>query len=270
MTISAASRRISELEQHVGSPLFERKSRGLDLTAAGRELLPHAQSVTADVERLIDAVVELENGQRGHIRIWANTSSLIQFLPRDLFRFRTQFPNVKIELEERLSSEIIRALHSGHIDMGVIAENTPAVGLERIVYRSDRLVLVVPEDHPIAALPIVSFDDAIKHDFVGTNHDSAILRLLTNAAASRGQIIRINIQATSFDAILSLIHAGHGVSILPREAVAKDLVSWRLKSVPLRDAWSRRKLWLTYRASDALKVEVKNLIEHLSTSSAIG
>ncbi|WP_321857424.1 LysR family transcriptional regulator [Paraburkholderia tropica] len=264
MTLSAVSKRVSELEQQTGHVLFERHSRGLKLTQAGEQLLVHGEAIVGNIERLVNSMEEFGRGVRGRVRIWANTSAIIQFLPNDLFAFRTLYPGIRIELEERLSTEITRALQAGDIDVGIVAGNTPAVGLDRRMYREDQLVLVARQDHPLAASPVVSLSQIVGHELVGTNHGSAILRLLTDAATALGHVLRLSIQSTSFEAIVSLVDAGHGVSVLPRAAVARSLAGRDLALVPISDGWAKRRLWIAFGRDEPRNPDAIRLVEHLA------
>jgi DNA-binding transcriptional LysR family regulator len=102
-------------------------------------------------------------------------------------------------------------------------------------YRQDQLVLVLPRDHALAGHSSVAFEQIVSYDLVGTNHGSAILRQLTDTAKAQGHSLRINIHATSFEAIMSLIDAGHGISVLPRAAVAKSLAGRNPTLIPITD-----------------------------------
>jgi DNA-binding transcriptional LysR family regulator len=263
MTLSAVSRRLTDLEQIIGMPLFERRHRAMVLTAAGEALLGHAQLIVSASERLVGSMSEFSQGIRGTIRLWANTSAIVQFLPKDLFAYRTVYNEVKVEMEERLSDEIIRALQSGDIDLGVVANNATSVGIEKIVYRKDQLVLVVPQGHPLQMQDQATLDDILDRPFVGTNEGSAILRLLSDLAAAQGKSLRISLQASSFEAILSLVEAGHGVSVLPRAAVSKSVTARGMSMIPIAERWAVRQLYLAFRSEHSLNPEVVRLINFL-------
>nr|WP_256261563.1 LysR family transcriptional regulator [Pseudomonas gingeri] len=269
MTLSAVSRRLTDLEQVIGMPLFERRHRSMELTAAGAALLAHAQLIVSASERLAGSMNEFAQGVRGTIRLWANTSAIVQFLPKDLFAYRTVYNKVRVEMEERLSDEIVRALQAGDIDLGVVANNAASVGIEKVVYRKDQLVLVLPHGHPLQSQDYASLDDILDLPFVGTNEGSAILRLLTDLAAAQGKTLRITLQASSFEAILSLVEAGHGISVLPRAAVSKSVAARNMTMISINESWAIRQLYLAYRGELSLNPDVGRLIEFLRARVAI-
>jgi DNA-binding transcriptional LysR family regulator len=266
MTLSALSKRVSELERTADCALFVRLPRGLELTPAGVELVHHARSVLNSVARMADAMGDFAIGVRGHVRIWANTSSITQFLPQDLATFGREHPMIRISLEEKLSEQVISAVSSGEADIGIFADNVPSIGLEKYLYRQDHLVLVVPAHHPLASLDQVSFAETLDYDFVGLNQGSSLLQRLNDAAGALERSLRLRIQVSSFDAISRMIEACLGVGVLPDGAVRT--ANTGLRAIPLSDTWALRSLWLGVRSTASLMPEASKLLDHLRQASA--
>lgn len=260
MTLSALSKRIAELERTVDCALFTRLPRGLELTPAGAELVHYARSVMDTVNRMADGMGDFAIGIRGHVRIWANTSAIIQFLPADLASFLREQPRIRISLEEKLSEQVIAAVAAGEADLGIFADNVPSQGLEKYLYRRDRLILVVPPDHPLAVLPEVGFAETLAYDFVGLNQGSSLLQRLIDAAVGLEMPLRLRIQVSSFDAICRMIEAGLGIGVLPEGALRTGTA---LRAIPLTDSWAARTLWLGVRSEAALVPEATKLLGHL-------
>src|SRR6478735_5728250 len=149
---SAVSKRLSDLEATLQTPLLYRHTRGVNLTPAGESLLHHARSVLFSLEKMQAELSEYADGVRGHVRIHASISAVVQFLPEDLGRFIQAHPEVKIDLEEHLSTEVVRAVQEGAADLGVCNTGVLAEGHELQVrpYRQDQLVLIVPSRHALA------------------------------------------------------------------------------------------------------------------------
>jgi DNA-binding transcriptional LysR family regulator len=266
MTLSALSKRIAELERTADCSLFVRHPRGLELTPAGTELVHHARAVLDSVNRMAHAMGDFASGVRGHVRIWANTSSITQFLPWDLAAFVREQPLIRISLEERVSELVISAVAGGEADLGIFADNVPAPGLEKYLYRRDRLVLLVPSDHPLASMAEISFSETLDYDFVGLNQESSLLQLLSDAAASLDKALRLRIQVSSFDAICRMIEAGLGVGVLPDGALRPENTA--LHAIRLTDHWAHRSLWLGVRARASLTAEAAKLLDHLRKADA--
>src|SRR5574343_602614 len=151
VSVAAASRRIADLEALVGVPLLARGARGVSPTAAGLTLQRHAVELVAGVEQLALPMADYHRGVQGHLRLWANPSAFNGFLPRLLADYAQACPAVKIDLEDALSEDAVRAVAGGVAELAVIGEGTPAPGRETHVCHVDELVLVAPRPHPLDA-----------------------------------------------------------------------------------------------------------------------
>ncbi|MHA7685762.1 LysR family transcriptional regulator [Cupriavidus sp. PET2-C1] len=269
-TLSALSKRISDLERTVDCALFLRVRRGLELTPAGEELVHHARGVLDTVNRMAGDMSDFAIGVRGHVRVWANTSAVIQFLPADLAAFLAAQPLIRISLEERLSQDVIAALASGEADLGIFADNVPAHDIEKFAYHRDRLVVLAPKNHPLAALDEVSFVDTLEYDFVGLNQGSSLLQRLTDASVALEKVLRLRIQVSSFDAICRMIEAGLGIGVLPDGAVRAEILGAGLRAIYLTDPWASRTLWLGVKSETGLQPEAAKLLAHLRSIGAAG
>ncbi|QCI11106.1 LysR family transcriptional regulator [Pseudomonas putida] len=264
LAVSAVSKRISELEAQIGSPLLIRNARGVELTPAGQSLLFYARQLKQTMAQLDNELSEFAAGVKGHIRIHAITSALSQFLPQDVAGFAERYPQIKFDIEERVGSAVIRAVADGRADLGIIASHTPAQGLETLPYRHDELTLVVPGNHPLASLKSVQFNELIEHEFVGPHLDSSLHALLTREADKLGQSLKLRIRISSFDCMCRMVSNGLGLAVLPRSVVEPYLRSYRLKRVVLNEPWARRSLLLVLRKDEAAAPTLRTFIDHLS------
>ena len=268
MALAAVSKRVRDLEAQLDTALLYRRPRGVELTPAGDALLHHARTVLADIDSLQAELSEYSRGVRGHVRIHANTSAIIEFLPEDLALFVRDYPEIKIDLQEHVSTEAIHAVREGLTDIGIFA-NTPTVeGLQVFPYREDRLVLVVPNGHPLAQTARVSLADALPYDFIGLQHDASLHRLLAAASRTAGLPLRMRIQVRSFEGICRMIAHDMGVGVLPIKAVT-HLSGLPLTAVELTDDWAQRMLYLGVRDYDALSVIAREMVDHLTRGPAL-
>ena len=263
LAVGAASKRISDLEAAVGTPLLERHSRGVTLTPAGQALQRHAQRILGDVDQLAAELSDFAAGVVGVVRLWANTSAVIQFLPGDVAAFVAANPGIRIELEERDSADVVLAVADGRADLGLFAERTPPLGLQSRPYRQDRLVLVVPDGHPLAAREAIDFVEACDCEFVSLAAGTSLAQRLQLESAALGRRLKLRIQVRSFDAMCQMVAAGLGVAVLPEAAVQPHLRSMGLRRIALRDAWVQRQLLLGARDFAALPRPARLLMEHL-------
>lgn len=264
LALAAVSKRISDLETLVGTTLLYRRPRGVELTPAGQAFLHHARRIMDNIERLQAELSEYGEGVRGHVRIHSNTSAIIAFLPQDLSAFSRLYPEIKIDLQERVSSEIIAAVRDGLTDIGIFAGHVAAPDLQQLSYRHDRLVLMTPIDHPLAERESIAFSEALAFDFIGLQQDTSLQSLLNEQANLAGKALRMRIQVRSFDAICRMIHHGMGVGVLPEQTIYRDLGDLQLKSIPLSDPWAQRELVIGMRRYASLHVTARHLVDHLT------
>ena len=263
LAVGAASKRISDLELAVGAELFERHSRGVTLTLAGQALHLHALRILRDIDELAAELSDHARGVIGVVRLWANTSAITQFLPRDLSSFIAAHPGIRIELDEQDSQDVVRAVFDGRADLGIFAERTAAPGLQTVTYRRDRLVLVVPEGHELADRGRLAFSQAAEYDFVSLSGSTSLAQRLALESRQLGQGLRVRIHVRSFDAMCQMVAAGLGIAVLPDAAVRPHLRSMGLRRIELSDAWVERELLLCARDFKALARPVRGFVEHL-------
>lgn len=263
MAVSAISKRITELEAQIGSPLLVRNARGVELTPAGQSLLFYARQLKQTMAQLDTELSGYASGVKGHIRIHAITSALSQFLPQDLAGFAQLYPAIKFDIEERVGSAVVRAVADGRADLGIIAAQTPAQGLETFPYRHDELTLVVPAGHALAAHQRVRFAEVLEHEMVGPHLESSVHSLLTSEAERLGKALKLRIRISSFDCMCRMVSNGLGVAVLPRSVIDQYLRSHKLNAVTLDEPWAQRTLLLALRKFDAASATLKTFVDHL-------
>ncbi len=266
LALAAVSKRISDLESLIETELLYRRARGVELTPAGQVFLHHARMILDNIDRLEADLSEYGEGVRGHVRIHSNTSAIIAFLPEDLSAFSREYPQIKLDLQERTSTEAITAVKEGLADIGIFAGHVDPQGLEVFPYRGDQLVLVTPEDHPLSSRESLYLHEAAEHDFVGLQQDTSLQSLLHEQAGRAGRTLRMRIQVRSFDGICRMIHHGMGIGVLPQRTLHRDLRDLHLRLIPLSDNWARRELVIGMRHYDTLPIVSRHLADHLLLS----
>ena len=263
IAVSAASKRLMELEQVLGVSLFVRRAKGMDLTAAGETLLHHARQMLFNVEKMGLELGEHSHGVRGYVRMLANLSAIIQFLPEDLRDFSALHPEVKTDLEERPSNGVVQGVLDGVADLGICSTDTDTKGLPSVTYRPDKLVVLMPADHPLATRHTLAFAETLDSDYVGL-HAASSINMRTHAAAREaGKMLRLRIHVPGFDAMCRMVQANMGIGILPQKAYELFGHALGLHAVPLTDAWSDRRLILVVRDEAQLSPVSRLLFEYL-------
>ena len=263
LALAAASTRIRKMELAFGAELLVRGRQGVTLTQAGRTLLQHARVILAQSERLNEDLTPYARGLAGQVRVLSNTNALTEFLPEALSAFLASHPNVSIDLEERLSDEIVGLIAEGVGDIGVVAGTVDARRLTTYPFRSDRFVLVVAKDHPLARRAKVEFADTLDQDFVGLDRASAIQRFLGSKAANIGRPLKLRVQLRSFDAVCRLVECNVGVGVVPATTARRAAKSMAIKAVDLADPWALRDLTICVRDLAALPPYARQLVDHM-------
>lgn len=270
MAPSAVSKRLSDLEATVGTALLMRHARGVTPTPAGQSLLHHARSVLFSLDKMQGELSEYADGVRGHVRVHANISATVQFLPEDLGAFIRAHDAIKIDLEEHLSTEVLRAVQEGAADLGIchVGSDDATQGLQTLPYRQDRLVLIVPGRHPLAGREAMPFAESLDWDHVGLHANSSIYRAMHAAALASGRNIRLRIRVSGLDAMCRMIHNGLGVGLMPQRAFELMRGVGDLRAVRLSDDWAIRHIDLVARDFSSLPVSARLLVDHLSAQGA--
>lgn len=264
MTVSAASKRLYDLEQTIGTSLFVRKSNGMEPTRAGHSLLSHCRRIFT-VVRSIE--LELSEEASGFIRLVANLSAIVEFLPEDLQSFLATNPAVRIDLANRSSEEVARSVREGTADIGICSADSDLHGLDVAPYRSDRWTLVMRTDHPLACAQRLRLADALAYDFIGLAAGSWINERAARAAREAGAALRMRMHVPGFDAVCRMVQVGMGIGVIPNKVYLAIGASLGLAMVPLDDDWAYRDLHLVTRAGEAPAPATRALVAHLACQS---
>jgi DNA-binding transcriptional LysR family regulator len=268
---SAVSKRISDLEDATGTALLYRHSRGVQPTAAGEALYQHARRLSEYLRQISDEMSDYSAGLIGHARVYVNFTAMVQYLPNVLRDFLRANPKVQIELFEKSSDEVVRAIANGVADLGICSADEASIGdLQFQRYGTDKLVAVVPTDHPLAQQASASFSDFLDDDIVTMPYGSSISKLCRAAAERANKRLRVRIEVTSFEGVRNMVSAGLGVGILPLDSVKPYLRAESFRIIELNDSWSLRPMMIVARNFHLLPVPARMLVDHIKTFAADG
>src|SRR5690606_21813023 len=252
LSTAATSARIKMLEAQLGTKLLYRDSRGVTLTPAGTKLLRHARLILRQVDYVKSEFAEYGSGVFGHIRIFANTTAITEFLPEVLAQFLVRHPAVTVDLQERLSRDIVRGVLDGNADLGLIAGPVKAQGLEVIHYSTDSLLLAVSPGHPLASKPKATLRETLEYPHISFHEGSTLFDLVTTKVELLGRKLPTRIQVSSYEAICRMIEAGVGIGIIPESAARRHCRTMGLVTVPLDETWAIRERSLLVRELEAM------------------
>jgi LysR family transcriptional regulator, regulator for metE and metH len=248
ITQPALSRQLTELEARLGVALFARVGRRLVITKAGERLLACARRVLGEMDAVERELTSGEYaGAAGLVRVATECYTNYHWLPSVLVAFREHWPRVDVRIVPEATARPLPALLDGTLDVAVVHRVTDQRGLQFTPLFDDEMVVVVPPEHRFAHLPAV-LPEAIRDEHLilystSGNESSIIANVLRPAGVEPRQLSRIQLT----EAILELVRAGLGITILSRWAVERHVASGTLAAVPLTSTGYRRRWYAATR-----------------------
>lgn len=247
----------------MGVALFIRKAKGMAVTRAGETLLTHARRMLLSVEKIGIELTEHAQGVRGYVRMVANLSAIVEFLPEDLSVFIQFHERVKLDLEERPSGSVVKGVEDSWADIGICSGDIDTHDLHSALYRRDKLVLVMRDDHPLAGNVSVEFAATLDSDHVGLHAESSINTRAQFASHAAWKALKMRIHVPGFDAVCRMVQVGMGVGVIPYAVFVAIGRSLGLVAVALNDDWAQRELRIVVRDVKALSPVTQALFDHL-------
>ena len=268
---SAISKRIAQLEADLKTPLLERTRRGVHPTDAGLAVLEHARRVLFTIDQIAEEAATFSAGVKGHVRLVATASAVAEMLLDDiaLFMRHPANRNIRVDIEERLSVELIRHVRDGMASIGVCWDSVDLQGLQQRTFRKDRLALAVHPDHPLATKKSLRFEQTLDHEHVGLQPSSAVHMMLQRAAARVGRRVAYRVIVSNFDAAFRVVAANLAISVVPIEIGSPYATMLGVKLIPLTDAWTLRTFIICFADYDALPAASRRLVDHLVERAAL-
>ena len=267
---SAISKRLAQLEHQAGTPLLLRKRHGVVPTTAGNTVLEHARSMLDTAARIKRDMESYAAGTRGQVRILASVSAMTESLAGDVAAF-LKMPahrTTQVDLEERISPEIVRGVRDGLASLGVCWDAVDLGTLQSQPYRSDHLCVVVPQGHSLTRRRSLRFEETLDFEHVSLPINSAVQLLLQRAAAQLGRTLVNRIVVSNFEAALSVVSAGLAISLMPKEVAERQVAAHELRIIALSESWAERRFVVCFRDAAELSLAAKSLVEHLVAQAA--
>ncbi len=254
---SGISRMIADLEKEWQATLLERGKNGVRLTSDGMKLLPHAKALIAEFEKLQMEVDDLQGLQSGIIRIGTISSTATYWLPNMIREFQKQYPNVEYELLLGHYSEIEDWIAEGRVDCGFLRIPTH-MEFETEVLLEDKLLVVLPEDHPLANCAYFPVEALADDPFILLEKSEK--EEISAVFEQNG--ITPNIRFTTVDdhAVMAMVEQGLGISIMPELVLRRHPFHIVTKEL---DVPAARTLGVAVRNKKSASLAVKRFLEYL-------
>lgn len=266
MVTSAVSKRLAQLEETVGATLLRRKRHGVEPTPAGETLLQHARSMLMSARLIERDMASHAAGLQGRVNVLATASVMAESLADHIARFLKQpeHRNIQIDLEERVSPDVVRGIRDGVGALGICWDAVDTGPLHTRTYLHDHLCVAVPQHHPLAHLSSVRLADTLDYEQVIMPIHSAVEVMLQREAGLLGKRLMHRVIVTNFEAAMRVVRADLAIAVVPREVTPLHAQAWGLKILPLQETWARRRFVLCHRGEDNLTPAARMLLEALT------
>jgi DNA-binding transcriptional LysR family regulator len=211
---------IRDLERELAVRLFDRTTRRMELTAAGREFRAHAEKLIADLKHAIDDTHALGERRRGRLIVAAPPLIMEALIPRLLVPFKRDFPGVRVVMIDARTQRILEAVKTGEADIGVGTFAQNEEGLVRTRLARDPLMLFCARGHPLASLQRPKWRDIKDAPLIALTRDSGIRHLVDYGCNAAGIAPQAEYEVALVTTALALVEAGSGVSVLPANALS--------------------------------------------------
>lgn len=220
-----------------------RSQRGTELTPAGEIVNRSAKQVQWQLEAMMKALEPWVDRERGIIRIVANYGATVDFLPEDIADFMADHPATRVILEQRASPDVVQAVAEGRADIGVSAYVGSYPNVAFIPYREDDLVIVTPQNHPLASVETAFFEDVLKPEpaWVTLDNSSAMQRFVFEKARLLGVSITPKLQVSNQATLMRMVSKGIGIGVVSRKAFAA-YPELPLHAIGFKDNWAVRNI----------------------------
>jgi LysR family hca operon transcriptional activator len=243
------SRQIRDLEDEVGAQLLTRGARGIELTPAGRAFLDHARLVLSQVEAAADAAHGIAHPANPCFVMGFLTGHELTWMPEALQILRDELPNIDVMISSQYSPQLADALSKGKVDAAFLRreQGVPKLAFKLLV--KEPLVVILPNDHRLAALKSISPRDLAGETFVAVSDTAPVLRVVIDDYLKRSGInITPDHEADHLAMGMSLIASTRGVGLLP--GYAQNFLASSLTSRPLKGDTPTIDLVLGYKKSN--------------------
>ena len=234
ITQPAVTFQVKSFEEYCELKLFKKKGRQVYLTDEGKSLLKYAETVFQYEKEIENAIDEMRDLKRGVLRLGTTKAYARYFMPLMITSFHNKFPDIKIQLNEGSSADMIYSLVDFKIDVAIIAKAVDHADVNFFPFSREEMALIVAPDYHLCEKKKISFKELAKEPFIMKETGSGTRKLVEDLFAKANCAPNILMETSNTEFIKQLVNRGEGVSFLVREAVAAELNNNYLAEVPLK------------------------------------
>ena len=209
---SAVNRRVLDIEDELGTPIFERLPRGVRLTSAGELFVAYIRSRSAQLEQVRIEIEDLKGLRRGVVKMIASQALAPSFLPQTVASFRSTHPLVTLQVSIADHLQALQSLRDFETDLALIFNLTADADIERIAEIEQKLVAVMHRTHPLAQKPDLRLRECADYPLVLANRDLGGRQLLEQFLASSSIKMRPSVESNSFEFMRGYLVYEQGIS----------------------------------------------------------
>ena len=222
LTASALDRRVQDIEEELGTALFERHARGMRLTAAGEHFLQHVRTQRADFERMRTEIEQLKGLHRGTVSIAASQALAFALFPDLMRQFRKGHPGVAFAVRICDRAAVVEALRDFDADLGVVYNPEPAADLTTLLEVEQRLCAVMDQNHPLARADSVKMRDCLRYPLAlpeGALGGRALLEGFFARSSLKPDVV---MESNSFEMLRNFVRTSDAITFQVQVGTALD------------------------------------------------
>ena len=259
------STQIRKLEDELGVQLVERAPRNVQLTQVGKEIVDRARHVLRDIEQIQATARRSKDPEKGTLRLGIFPTLAPYLLPHVVPGIRRRFPQLKLQLAEEKTNDIIRLLEDGNLDAGLLALPLEDDSLDYATLFNEPFVMAIPGSHPLAGKQVIDLSDLVESELLLLEEGHCLRDQALEVCAMAGAHERVDFHATSMETLRQMVAADVGVTLMPVLSVRPPIAATaNVELRPFREPAPNRTIALVWRRSSPLGPLMKKLATCLS------
>jgi DNA-binding transcriptional LysR family regulator len=234
ITQPAVTFQVKSFEEYCNLKLFKKKGRKIFLTDQGKTLYEYAEKIFQYEKEIENAIDEMRELKRGVLSLGTTKTYARYFMPLVITTFHRNFPDIKIQLNEGSSAEMIYSLVDFKIEVAIIAKAIEHTEVNFYPFSKEEMALIVAPDHPLTQKKEITFKDLAQEPFIMKENGSGTRKLVEELFTREKCSPSVLMETSNTEFIKQLVQRGEGISFLVREAVAAELKDKSLSDMPLK------------------------------------
>lgn len=244
-TQPAISTQVRLLEKECGQSLFVRRARHVELTAAGRTLLRYGERLRELRDAAFSELELMRGHPRGTLAIAANEATVLYVLPSVILQFKSEYPDVRLEITRNFSRKIVEKVLENAVDFGVVTLPFKHAHLHVLPIHRDEMTVLAPADHPLARRSTVRLEDVVEYPLLYPKTGQT-RQHLDRRLRKFGDRLKISMELASVETIKKYVALGMGVTLMSQAFALAEQAAGSLRIIPLEGEKIYRELGLIY------------------------